>query len=165
MSIVVDIQTISIAVASASVVAGVVYYALQIKHQGKTRHTDMIMRLYSHSGSKEMVEAIHKVLMAEYKDYDDFVKRYGPIISKDPVSIAIGMVISFYEGIGILVHRKLVDVDIVMELFVANAIWEKIRPVIEGARKHYDIPSLCEWFEYLYNEMKKREQKLQQSKT
>jgi hypothetical protein len=57
----VDVQTVSIAIASASVVAGVIYYALQIKHQAKTRHTDMIMRLYSHSGSKEMVEAMHKV--------------------------------------------------------------------------------------------------------
>jgi hypothetical protein len=97
--------------------------------------------------------------MAEYKDYDDFVKRYSPMIGKDPVSTAIGMVLNFYEGIGILVHRKLVDVDIVMELFPVDAIWEKIRPVIEGVRKHYDRPSSAEWFEYLYNEMKKREQR------
>jgi hypothetical protein len=62
------------------------------------------------------------------------------MIGKDSVSIAIGMIVNFYEGISILVHRKLVDVDIVMELFPVDAYWEKIRPVIEGVRKHYDRP-------------------------
>jgi len=42
----VDVQTVSIVIASASVVAGVVYYALQIRHQAKMRQTDFIVRLY-----------------------------------------------------------------------------------------------------------------------
>jgi len=49
---VVDIQTVSIAIASASVVAGVVYYALQLRHQARTRQdvvkarqVDLLMRL------------------------------------------------------------------------------------------------------------------------
>jgi len=37
--IVIDIQTISIMLASASVIAGVVYYALQLRHQSKMRQT------------------------------------------------------------------------------------------------------------------------------
>ena len=55
----VDIQTVSIAIASASVVAGVVYYALQLRHQAKARqdmvkarHADVFMRLYSTYGSR-----------------------------------------------------------------------------------------------------------------
>jgi len=39
----VDIQTLSIAIASTSVVAGVVYYVLQIRHQTKLRQTDLVM--------------------------------------------------------------------------------------------------------------------------
>jgi hypothetical protein len=35
--------------------------------------------------------------------------------------------------------------------------------VLEG-RKVRNQPEVLEWFEYLYNEMKKREQKLQQLK-
>jgi hypothetical protein len=42
---VVDVQTVSIAIASASVVAGIVYYSLQIRHQTKARQTGLVMRL------------------------------------------------------------------------------------------------------------------------
>jgi hypothetical protein len=38
-----------------------------------------------------------------------------------------------------------------------------LEPVLIGTRKQYSTPGTYEWFEYLYNEMKKREQKLQQS--
>ena len=58
VTVVVDIQTVSIAIASASVVAGVVYYALQIRHQAKMRQTDFIVRLYSTYGSKEFHELL-----------------------------------------------------------------------------------------------------------
>jgi hypothetical protein len=43
VSIVVDIQTVSIAIASASIVVAVVYYILQIQHQKKVRQTDLII--------------------------------------------------------------------------------------------------------------------------
>jgi len=41
-------------------------------------------------------------------------------------------------------------------------IWEKLKPVIEEARKRYN-PRAYENFEYLYNEMKKREQQTAKS--
>ena len=72
---VIDIQTISIAIASASVVAGVIYYAFQIRHQTKIRKTDLVLRLYSTWESKEFSEATLKVWNLEFKDYDDFVKK------------------------------------------------------------------------------------------
>jgi hypothetical protein len=45
-------------------------------------------------------------------------------------------------------------------------MWEKIEPIIEGMKEQLPPTSrnrrALEWFEYLYNQMKKREQKLQQ---
>jgi hypothetical protein len=38
-----------------------------------------------------------------------------------------------------------------------------MKPLADGMRKEYHNPGFFEWFEYLYDEMKKREQKLQQS--
>jgi hypothetical protein len=35
--------------------------------------------------------------------------------------------------------------------------WEKIKPLVDGLRKEYQGPRYYEWFEYLYEEMKKRE--------
>ena len=74
----VDIQTISIAIASASVVAGVVYYALQLRHQTKMRQTDLVMRLYSTYSSKEFLEAYTKFMTMEFEDFNDYKKKYAP---------------------------------------------------------------------------------------
>jgi hypothetical protein len=157
----VDIQTISIAIASASVVIGVAYYSLQIRHQTKTRQTDLITKLSSEfSTSQRFLEAVVDIFEADFKDYSDFVKKYGMPISKNEVPMSFMIVGNFFEQIGVLLRNKLIDASLVSQLFPVSVMWEKIKPLVEGIRKEYD-PELWEWFEYLYNEMKKREQKLQ----
>jgi len=160
-----DIQTVSIVIASASVVAGIVYYAFELRNQTKMRQTDLIMRLQSTWRSRELRESYVAVMKLKFKDYDEYAKKY-PLWDGQgtPETRAIVEVCSFFDGVGILLHRKLIDIEMVDELFsfYIKAAWEKVKPGIEGRRKDLD-PSLRKWFEYLYNEMKKREQKLQQS--
>lgn len=157
----VDIQTGSIVIASAGVVAGIVYYALQVRHQTKIRQTDLIMRLHSQVCSKEFVDAYLKISNLKFNDYSDFVEKYGPLYVEGPEQTAIVMCAMFMEGIGVLLHRKLVDIEAMRELFPIVSGWEKLEPVLIGTRRQLDIPGVYEWFEYLYNETKKREQKLQ----
>jgi hypothetical protein len=38
-----------------------------------------------------------------------------------------------------------------------------VKPIVEERRKDLNEPKIYEWFECPYNEMKKREQKLQQT--
>jgi hypothetical protein len=160
---VVDIQTVSIAVASASVTLAAIYYIWQIRHQNKVRQTDLVMRLYSALYSKEFTEALTTYLTADFKDYNDFIEKYGPSIpSSNPVQIAGQMVFSYFDAVGELLHKKLIDMETVEDLFQVRLYWEKIQPLMKDIRKHINEPRMFEWFEYLYNEMKKREEKLQQ---
>jgi hypothetical protein len=153
----VDIQTISIAIASASVVAGVIYYSVQIRHQTKARRTEIIWKNYQSFNSKEFLEAMFKVWNLEFVDYNDFVKKYGPPWSENPVSVALALVGNMFEGAGELLHKGLADYETVSNI-PTGITWEKIKPIAEGARKQYNFPHLWIEFEYLYNEMKKREQ-------
>jgi len=160
---VVDIQTVSIVIASASVVAGVVYYALQLRHQTKIRQTDLVMRLHSTWGSKEHLEALSKFMMMEFKDYNDYKKKYAPTgFPEKPEAIAFATVSVFFHGVGILLYMKLIDINLVARLFPTAPIytWEKMKPIVEGFRRERH-PQLYAEYEYLYNEMKKREQRLQ----
>ena len=152
----VDIQTISIAVASASVVAGVIYYAFQIRHQTKIRKTDLVLRLYSTWESKEFSEATLKIWNLEFKDFDDFVKKYGPWYSETEVYVALRMVGNFFMVLGILLHNRLVDINMVSKAFVLpiEKTWGKLKPLAEGGRKQMG-PALLDSFEYLYNEMQR----------
>jgi hypothetical protein len=155
---VVDISTVSIVIASSGVLVAAIYYALQIRHQTRLRQTDLIMRLFSHFGSKEFQESWQKIMSSEFRNYDDYVKKYGK-------ADAWG-VFMLFEGMGLLVHRELAYFDVVDELVSGpiKSTWEKMKPIIEGYRKQYDQPQFCEWFEYLYNEMERRGKRLKYGK-
>jgi hypothetical protein len=156
----VDIPTVSIVVASAGVFAAAVYYILQIRHQTRLRQTDLIMRLYSTFGGEEHQRAGKKVSKINYEGYDDFVKKYGAPNSEEPIPMAIDKVLYFFEEVGVLLSKKLVDIDMIDQLMGYNImmIGTKTMPIIEEARKRLDLPRVWTNFEYLYNEMQKREQ-------
>ncbi len=154
----VDIQTVSIAIASAGVFLAAIYYVFQIRHQNKLRQTDIIMRLHSFYNSEMFQKAVTITFATDYRDYDDFVKKYGSP-SQNDVIISSRMVGGFFEGLGVLVSEKLLDINLVQKLFTVEGFWEKAEPIVKGMRKQLDMPALYEWFEYLYNEVKKREQR------
>ena len=158
----VDIQTISIAIASAGVFVAAIYYIFQIRNQTKMRQTDVIMRLHSFYNSEAFQKAVTLAFATNYGDYDDFVKKYGSP-SQNDVVVSLRMVGGFFEGVGVLISEKLLDINLVQKLFTVEAFWEKAEPIVKGMRKQLGRPTLYEWFEYLYNEVKKREQKLQTS--
>jgi hypothetical protein len=161
VSIVVDIQTVSIAIASAGVFAAAVYYIFQIRHQTRMRQTDLIMRLRSAWRSREFRESIVTVMNLKFKDYNEFAKKY-PLWDGvgAPEVRSISEVCTFFDDIGILLHRKLIDIGLIDDLFsfYIKSTWEKVKPLIEGRRKDLG-PTTYQWFEYLYNEIKKREQR------
>ena len=149
----VDVQTVSIAVASTGVFLAAIYYIIQIRHQTKVRQTDLVMRLYSTFGSKEFQDAWTRIESIEFKNYDEYVKKYG---SGDYVQCA-----TFFEGIGVLLQNRLIDINLVDALFGVplKYMYERMKPIIEGNKQQFHNQRVFEYFEYLYNEMQKREQK------
>ena len=158
------ITEISAFVAAAGVLVGVVYYVLDMRNQNKVRQMDMIMRLYSYYCSEEYSKASGRYMATEFKDFEDFQQKYG-VVGEHPVTTAFYIVLTFFEGVGALLKRKLTNIELLHELFAVKLHWKKIEPIIEDVRKHFEEPRLFENFEYLYNETEKYEKKLQQSKT
>ena len=154
----VDIQTASIAVASTGVLIAAIYYVLQIRNQTKIRQTDLVMRLYSTFGSKEFQDAWTRIESIEFKNYDEYMKKCG---LGDYAQCA-----TFFEGIGVLLQKKLIDINLVDALFSVplKFMYERMKPIIEGNREQLHNQRVFEHFEYLYNEMKKREQQLARAK-
>jgi len=149
----VDIQTVSIVIASAGVFAASIYYILQIRHQNRMRQTDLVMKLYSQFSSLEFQKVWYEVLKREAKDYYDYEKKYG-FTEYSAIDI-------FFEGIGILLKRKLIDIELVDDMFTTPVkwTWEKMKDITLEWRKVRKAPEIGEWLEYVYNEMQKREQR------
>jgi hypothetical protein len=158
----VDITEISAIVAAAGVLIGVVLTVLELRHFRRQRQTDLLVRIapWINISSIELQQAVVRTLNTEYKDYDDFIKKYGQLHSEKPEQTAILAVLNYLEGIGILVKRKLVDIDFVWDFWSGDisTIWEKVKPIVEGERRKWNYPLVLN-AEHLYNEMKKREQR------
>jgi hypothetical protein len=112
------------------------------------------MRLYSRFGSEGFQKTQEKVWkrLGEHLNFHDYLEKYGL-----GEWVAVG---TFFEGIGILLYRKLIDIGLTDDLFTApvNMAWDRMKDSIIEARKEFGQPTIFEWFEYLHNEMKKREQ-------
>ena len=148
----VDVQTVSIAIASASVIAGVIYYALQLRHQIKQRQTDLITRLYSIFATEKFQKEYHKFMAdLETNDYATFQKIYA--VDLAPIGL-------FFNEVGILLENKLIDIGLVNSLLggTIKRYWERVKPIVADGRRKLNQPTFAHGVEYLYNEMKRREQ-------
>jgi len=157
-----DIPSISNIVAAVGVLVGVTLTVQELRNLHKQRQTDLLVRLapWLNISSSELQEAYVKVLNLEFKDYDDFVKKYGPPLVEKPEQMAIMTIGNYFEAIGALLGRKLLDIDLVWDYWGGTFImlWEKLKPYAEGLEKEYSQRG--DNAEYLYGEMKKREQQL-----
>jgi len=110
----VDTTEISAMVAAAGVLIGVVLTVMQVRDLVKTRHTDIIMRLYAIFESMEFQRVYQQVTNLEFEDYEDFMKKHA---EDNELRAAIWSVGTFFEGIGVLAKRKVIKMDLVDDLF------------------------------------------------
>jgi hypothetical protein len=156
-----DIVSLSSIVAAAGVVVGMILTVQELRHLHKQRQTDLLVRLapWLNMTSGELQQAYMKVLKMKFNDYGDFVKKYGPLTAEKPEQTAIITLGNYFEAIGTLAKRKLIDLDLLWDYWGQTFItlWEeKISPMAKVAREEYNQET--DNTEYLYNEMKKRAQ-------
>jgi hypothetical protein len=166
----IDITTVSIAIASAGVLIAAVYYALQIRHQTRIRKTDMLIRLYQTYSGKEFADAEFDILGLEFKDLKNFREKYGSLSpdseNRRTMGKSMSLVLGFYELVGTLLYRKYVDLVLVNDIFSfadVKSIYEKVKPLIVGLRKEKNNPFENAGLEYLYNELLRKRSKLMKS--
>jgi len=142
-----DLSTIATVVAAVSVVVGVIFTILELRHMARTRRTDVIMRIYDRFGSKEMVEAMFSVGQLRSNTSSTFPPKDG--------LTGVTQIAVVFEGLGVLLEQDLIDIKLVDSLFgpTLDALWEPIRPVINWMRESLKQPTFFSHFEYLRNRL------------
>ena len=150
----VDLTSISAMLAAIGVFVGVVFAILELRDLVRTRQTDLVTSIYSTVSTREYLEAWEKFRDREITDLNEYKKKHG--------LIELNIVMTRYDQIGALLRRKLIDVELVQDLFgpTAISIWEKLKKPILEDEKRLGKPHVWKAVEYLYNEMQKREQQL-----
>ena len=88
-----DVTTITAIVAAVSVVIGVIFTVMEVRHMARTRRTDIIMRINDRYASKEVDEAMSNNNQVRADSADDSTRR-------DRMTGAVEVAILF-EEIGI----------------------------------------------------------------
>jgi len=140
-------------------IAASAYYIFISKNTVRSRKAQLFMNLYSQFRSAEFLKQwSEKFFNWEWEDFDDFQRKYSASVNVEYFAM-YNSTCAFFEGVGVLVKNDLIDIQIVDELMSIPIkwMWEKMKPVTDGYRKLYGDPALWEFYEYLYEELKKRE--------
>jgi hypothetical protein len=154
---------ISIIFAGLSIAASIVYYASVLRNQNKTqqmqletRQAQLYMGLINTLRSPEFRRQWHITEAAEWEDYEDFSIKYSAENNPE-VLAAFTSVWAFFESVGTLVKKGLIDVSFV-DGFLAGSIvlaWRWFEPLLIGDRELFGA-NLWGDFEYIYHEIMKR---------
>lgn len=155
-----DPTSVSIILASASVIVGVILAVLQLRDQVRTRQAQLFMQLYDHFSRKEFARYCQEIIYVyKYEDFEESQDKPTFLLGETDIEVAsiVGEVCAFFEGMGLLVKRRLIDINLVAELLSSplSWIWERLEKPIRRARKLRGRPQIWEWFEYLYNEVQR----------
>jgi hypothetical protein len=168
-------QMVLSTIQTASLVVGIIYYITIMRNQQKnqelslkaqehateTRELDIYMRWQLELTKPDVTENITKVLALEWEDFNDFARKYSHNVNPEEAGKRFA-VWGYWNGLGYLLHRGVIDADTVFEMAGNWAIgnWHKFEPIIHGFRERDGRPESWRWFEYLADEMKKvREQR------
>jgi hypothetical protein len=149
-----DITSFSAIVAAISVVVGVIFAIIQMRHATKTRTTGLVIQLNPalRADLGDLIESSNIIWKQEFTTYEEYIEKYGNPWTDKPLLTLL----AYNDGLGYLLRKRLIDKEIIEYLSEGNitVIWEKLQPIITGMRENYHLPDMFESFDYLYNELK-----------
>jgi hypothetical protein len=167
-----DIQTISIIIAAIGVfIAAInsVYSSRESRQQRQTeidtRQAELFMNVYNRWNTKEMQAAYGLArfdIVPKVKDYEDWRQNYS--VRGGPQNLEtwlnLQLLVTYFEGLGMLVKKGLIDIDMVDDLFAGRIkwYWESGEILWQGAREGLRDPQLYDSVEYLYHAIQERDQ-------
>jgi hypothetical protein len=156
----VDVQTITVVITGISVIIGVILSINSRKQELETRQAQLFMQVYDHWSSRDAVRAYGLIRFKhQWKDLEDWIRQFMPSVNPEGYTDFMTHSV-FFEGLGMLVKRNLIDVSMVEDLYSQRIIWywEQHKPILLEGRKITNDPTQYDSMEYLYNIMKQRVQ-------
>ena len=153
----IDIQSILTYLGLVSIPVGVIYHILTLRNQNRTRQAQLFMQLFDKYREKERWRDGWELLQMEWTDVNDFFNRYDSSVDMDNFEKRYS-VWSFYDGIGMLLKKGLVDKEMIYYLMGGYGgfwNWEKFKDVIQASRERMNNPDHFAMFEYFGEEMQK----------
>jgi len=157
----VDAQTIGVLVTAASVTVAAIYYIMTLKTQQRnmkqtleTRKLQFVTSSLQNYLNEEGMRRYAEVMNMEWRDYDDFEKKYGSDFNIDNYAKRSALMF-YYNMCGTFLREKLIDPESLYNLGMWGAcfFWVKFKGIIEEQRRLYNGADWGQDIELLATEM------------
>ena len=141
--------------AAIGVFIAAVYYVMTLRTAQRNMRITLTNSLMQSLLSEEW-RRWFELLYMEWKDYDDFERKYGTDIGFDNASKRMNLWYT-YNVLGRILESGLADKETLYNVMSVGAVWlwVKFKPIIEEHRRRYSGKDAYSGFEYLANEMLK----------
>jgi len=129
-----EIQFAYYMLAATGVLVAAIYYIISLRYNMKARETEICRLATSDFHSEQGMQRYATVMTLEWKDYEDFMEKYGysnpEMFSKWTSQFFI------WEAQGVLLKNKVVKAEKLYALGGYSAIraWEKYKDIIQSRR-------------------------------
>jgi hypothetical protein len=151
-----DVNNILGLVSTFAIVVGLIFAGVQLKILNKQRMRDSALQM------------LHSFQTPEFQFATDIVYTFPEGLSKREIEgrlkdKMVGVLVLFgtFESLGILVYRHEIDIHLVEDFFSGVIIlgWKKFKNYIFDVRESSNRQTYYEWFQWLYEQIEKREMK------
>lgn len=160
----VSLQTLLTYLTLISVPVGVFYHIMTLRNtrrnqdqQLETRQAQLFMSLYNRLSDKNFNQDWMDAVTLTINSQEEYLRLFRDAEKRTEIGSAVNALFAYFEGIGVLIKRGLVDIHLVDDLMSSYILmtWNKYGPFIKEQQESANRPELWEHFEYLANEIKK----------
>jgi hypothetical protein len=163
------IESIPYVLTGIGIIISILYYTsvlqnanktreLQLKaqqHAEDTRQTQLFMNVYNRFQDPDFTKMWINLMQREWNNIDDYGAKYTGL------DIELLSVQTYFEGIGVLLMKEMIDPGFVYELMptMVNSLWAKYEPIVLWARENMNYPQYWRPIEYLKDKMSEEAEK------
>ena len=101
------------------VLAGLTYYVMTVRNQNKAIQAQLLMNLYESYRSTESRRQSLEIQSWDWKSPNEFFEKYRQEVNPDAWALWEAKA-SFFNGIGILLKKGLIDIELLDELLTSS---------------------------------------------
>jgi len=164
------LQSVSYIAGALGVCVAAIFYVLNLRKSQKnqeisqrnmrqtleTRKLQFVTSITNQLLSEEGQKSIGELINMEWKDYDDFEKKYGSDYNLDNYAKRMS-VWNTYNTLGMLVREKLIEPEVLYSITRTNPIfmWSKFKDLIAEMQKRYGGGDTLSDFKFLSDELRR----------
>jgi hypothetical protein len=150
-----DLETLSFIsqiVGTLTIVGGAVFALVQFYEVRRQRHEQRAAELMRGFMDANFSDAVSRIRTLPDGVSAEELRRAGPEVERDAVRVCMSL-----ETMGLMVYRRVVPLDLVVELAggMSVVIWRKLGPWLVQTRIEQKQPSWAEWFQWLAQQCEK----------